>query len=86
MGQIASSRFWPSAVEGHAAKGAFYKTFTRPVAKCALLAVFVYQLVYFGWSRLEVEEIKEQRQGEEFTCGSTGGGGGGGGGCREWEL
>ncbi|KAL2167168.1 hypothetical protein VTG60DRAFT_1623 [Thermothelomyces hinnuleus] len=44
--------------------GAFYKTFTRPVAKCALLAVFVYQLVYFGWSKLEVEEIKEERQAE----------------------
>ncbi|KAL2178909.1 uncharacterized protein P884DRAFT_257002 [Thermothelomyces heterothallicus CBS 202.75] len=42
--------------------GAFYKTFTRPVAKCALLAVFVYQLVYFGWSKLEVEEIKEARR------------------------
>ncbi|KAL2152026.1 hypothetical protein VTH82DRAFT_5210 [Thermothelomyces myriococcoides] len=44
--------------------GAFYKTFTRPVAKCALLAVFVYQLVYFGWTKLEVEEIKEERQAE----------------------
>ncbi|KAL2135577.1 hypothetical protein VTI74DRAFT_8056 [Chaetomium olivicolor] len=44
--------------------GAFYKTFTRPVAKCALLAVFVYQIVYFGWTRLEVDEIKEERQAE----------------------
>ncbi|KAK4250374.1 hypothetical protein C7999DRAFT_38679 [Corynascus novoguineensis] len=44
--------------------GAFYKTFTRPVAKCALLAVFVYQLVYFGWSKLETEEIKQGRQAE----------------------
>ncbi|KAJ4306546.1 hypothetical protein N0V88_001350 [Collariella sp. IMI 366227] len=45
-------------------RGNFYKTFTRPVAKCALLAVFVYQLVYFGWSRLETDEIKEERQTE----------------------
>ncbi|KAH6850784.1 hypothetical protein B0I37DRAFT_372395 [Chaetomium sp. MPI-CAGE-AT-0009] len=44
--------------------GAFYKTFTRPVAKCALLAVFVYQLVYFGWAKLETEEVKEERQAE----------------------
>ncbi|KAH6640917.1 hypothetical protein F5144DRAFT_562022 [Chaetomium tenue] len=44
--------------------GAFYKTFTRPVAKCALLAVFVYQLVYFGWAKLEAEDIKEERQAE----------------------
>jgi hypothetical protein len=45
-------------------QGAFYKTFTRPVAKCALLAVFVYQLVYFGWAKLEADDIKEERQGE----------------------
>ncbi|SPQ21665.1 d6daae13-4e5d-4f9e-9059-6f3f5904714b [Thermothielavioides terrestris] len=45
-------------------KGAFYKTFTRPVAKCALLAVLVYQLVYFGWSKLEADEIKQERQAE----------------------
>jgi hypothetical protein len=42
----------------------FYKTFTRPVAKCALLAVFVYQLVYWGWTKLETDEIKDERQGE----------------------
>ncbi|KAK4110753.1 hypothetical protein N656DRAFT_677946, partial [Canariomyces notabilis] len=42
----------------------FYKTFTRPVAKCALLAVFTYQLVYFGWTKLEHEEIKAERRGE----------------------
>ncbi|KAK4241266.1 hypothetical protein C8A03DRAFT_30611 [Achaetomium macrosporum] len=41
---------------------AFYKTFTRPVAKCALLAVLVYQLVYFGWTKLEVEELKQERE------------------------
>jgi hypothetical protein len=34
------------------------------VAKCALLAVFVYQLVYFGWAKLETDEIKAERQGE----------------------
>ncbi|KAK4105056.1 hypothetical protein N658DRAFT_504569 [Parathielavia hyrcaniae] len=67
MGQIAS--YWidfrPSVVAGPlAAEGAFYKTFTRPVAKCALLAVFVYQLVYFGWTKLETDEIRRERQGE----------------------
>ncbi|KXX78455.1 Inner membrane assembly complex subunit 17 [Madurella mycetomatis] len=45
-------------------KGAFYKTFTRPVAKCALLAVLTYQLVYFGWTKLVHEEIKADRQAE----------------------
>jgi hypothetical protein len=34
------------------------------VAKCALLAVFTYQLVYFGWTKLEHEEIKAERRGE----------------------
>ncbi|KAG7289040.1 hypothetical protein NEMBOFW57_005401 [Staphylotrichum longicolle] len=55
----------PSATVGPPeSQGAFYKTFTRPVAKCALLAVFVYQLAYFGWTKLEADEIKEERQGE----------------------
>ncbi|KAK0739227.1 hypothetical protein B0T21DRAFT_362212 [Apiosordaria backusii] len=44
--------------------GVFYKAWTRPVAKTALLAVFAYQLVYWGWSKLEVDEIKEQRKAE----------------------
>ncbi|KAK4137630.1 hypothetical protein BT67DRAFT_453890 [Trichocladium antarcticum] len=42
----------------------FYKTFSRPVAKCALLAVLVYQLVYFGWAKLEADDVKEERQAE----------------------
>lgn len=45
-------------------QAAFYRTFTRPVAKCALIAVLVYQVVYFGWTKLEHEEIKAERQGE----------------------
>ncbi|KAJ4420426.1 hypothetical protein N0V85_000595 [Neurospora sp. IMI 360204] len=46
------------------ATGVFYKTFTRPVAKCLLTALFVYQVVYWGWSKLEVDEIKEERKAE----------------------
>ncbi|GAB1314357.1 hypothetical protein MFIFM68171_04567 [Madurella fahalii] len=46
------------------ATGSFYKTFTRPVAKCALLAVLTYQLVYFGWTKLEHDEIRAERQAE----------------------
>ncbi|KAK1780469.1 hypothetical protein QBC45DRAFT_348901 [Copromyces sp. CBS 386.78] len=46
------------------ATGVFYKTFTRPVAKCLLTALFVYQVIYWGWSKLEVDEIKEERQAE----------------------
>jgi hypothetical protein len=41
----------------------FYKTFTRPVAKCLLLAMFTYQLAYFAWVKLETDEIRDDRQG-----------------------
>lgn len=56
--QYSSSQHPPSAT------GVFYKTFTRPVAKCLLTALFVYQVIYWGWSKLEVDEIKEERQAE----------------------
>ncbi|KAK3374015.1 hypothetical protein B0T24DRAFT_679392 [Lasiosphaeria ovina] len=42
--------------------GNFYKTFTRPVAKCLLLAMFVYQLAYWGWVKLEQDEITGERK------------------------
>ncbi len=45
-------------------QGEFYRKFTRPVAKCALVAVFVYQLAYFGWTKLEADEISGERKGE----------------------
>jgi hypothetical protein len=44
-------------------KGEFYKTFTRPVAKCLLLAMFTYQLAYYAWVKLETDEIKTERNG-----------------------
>ncbi|QUC18914.1 uncharacterized protein UV8b_03155 [Ustilaginoidea virens] len=34
----------------------FYRTFGRPVAKALLLAVFAYQLGYWGWAKLEADE------------------------------
>ncbi|EQK98077.1 hypothetical protein OCS_06210 [Ophiocordyceps sinensis CO18] len=36
----------------------FYKTFTRPVAKVTLLAVFTYQVVYWAWAKLEADEVR----------------------------
>ena len=49
--------------------GAFYKSFSAPILKCFLGALFTYQLAYFGWMKLEAieeaqlkrEEIKELR-------------------------
>ncbi|KAH6672856.1 hypothetical protein B0J14DRAFT_591867 [Halenospora varia] len=42
----------------------FYKTFTRPISKVLLLAVFTYQVAYWGWVRLEKDEVKRVRNGE----------------------
>ncbi|KAF7551550.1 hypothetical protein G7046_g7700 [Stylonectria norvegica] len=39
----------------------FYKQFTRPIAKVGLLAVFTYQFLYWGWLRLETDEIRAER-------------------------
>jgi hypothetical protein len=36
--------------------GAFYKTFSAPLLKCFLGALFTYQLTYFGWMKLETIE------------------------------
>ncbi|KAI1342244.1 hypothetical protein F5Y15DRAFT_335582 [Xylariaceae sp. FL0016] len=36
----------------------FYKTFGRPIAKTALMAILTYQLVYYLWTRLETDETR----------------------------
>ncbi|CCC13342.1 hypothetical protein SMACR_06631 [Sordaria macrospora] len=62
--QVQSLRQYSSSSNPPSPTGVFYKTFTRPVAKCLLTALFVYQVIYWGWSKLEVDEIKEERQAE----------------------
>ncbi|PHH64928.1 hypothetical protein CDD81_3785 [Ophiocordyceps australis] len=42
------------------ASSQFYKTFSRPVAKTLLLAVFTYQFVYWAWARLEANETRAE--------------------------
>lgn len=39
-------------------QGAYYKSFSYPVLKCFLGALFTYQLAYYAWMKLEV--IEEQ--------------------------
>ncbi|RCI13678.1 hypothetical protein L249_5458 [Ophiocordyceps polyrhachis-furcata BCC 54312] len=39
----------------------FYKTFSRPIAKTLLLAVFTYQLAYWGWAKLEADDIRAEQ-------------------------
>ncbi|KAJ1329470.1 hypothetical protein MN608_06205 [Microdochium nivale] len=41
---------------------AFYKTFSRPIAKVFLLAIFTYQVAYYFWVRLEQDEMKRDMQ------------------------
>ncbi len=41
----------------------FYRTFTRPIAKTLLIAVFTYQLAYWTWVKLETDEIRAEREG-----------------------
>ncbi|KAG8159400.1 hypothetical protein KVR01_011061 [Diaporthe batatas] len=40
----------------------FYKDFTRPVAKVLLMAMFTYQLAYWGWVKLEQDETRAERE------------------------
>ncbi|KAJ4983860.1 hypothetical protein SVAN01_10664 [Stagonosporopsis vannaccii] len=42
--------------------GAFYRSFSAPILKCFLGALFTYQLAYFGWMKLEtIEEAHDKR-------------------------
>jgi hypothetical protein len=66
--QLASRRHYASQPSKPiSATGEFYKTFTRPVAKTLLLALFTYQVVYWGWAKLEQDEIKEERTGNSVS-------------------
>jgi hypothetical protein len=38
-----------------------YKTFASPFAKVFLGAVFTYQVIYWTWVKLEMEEVKVGR-------------------------
>ncbi|PTB62798.1 hypothetical protein BBK36DRAFT_1127800, partial [Trichoderma citrinoviride] len=38
----------------------FYKTFTRPIGKVLVLAVFTYQVAYWTWVKLEADEHRAE--------------------------
>jgi len=42
----------------------FYKTFGRPLAKNFLIAVAVYQVLYYSWLKMESMEEKQEKEGE----------------------
>ena len=54
------------AIKTDAIQVRFYKSFGRPIAKVFLGAVFTYQVVYWGWVKLETDEIKRQKKGKSF--------------------
>lgn len=43
-------------------KVGFYKSFGRPIAKVFLGAIFTYQVTYLMWTKLESDEIKQQKR------------------------
>ncbi|KIH94284.1 hypothetical protein SPBR_09226 [Sporothrix brasiliensis 5110] len=57
-------RRWNSSSPEPSAYSSFFKTFGRPIFKVCLMAIFTYQLVFFGWSKLEQDEIRSDKQAE----------------------
>ena len=43
-----------------------YKAFMGPYAKVFLGAVFVYQVIYWSWLKLEMEDVKVGKNSESF--------------------
>ncbi|KAM0721685.1 hypothetical protein Q7P37_002610 [Cladosporium fusiforme] len=42
----------------------FYKYRSRPVFKAVLIAIFTYEILYWGWLKLESMETKHETEGE----------------------
>lgn len=55
---VPPSRFYSSSPAEPEHKS-FIKVFGRPIFKVALMAIFTYQLAYYGWLRLEQNETRE---------------------------
>ncbi|KAJ4145745.1 hypothetical protein LMH87_004582 [Akanthomyces muscarius] len=49
----------------------FYKTFSRPIAKVMILAVFTYQVAYWSWIKLEADEVRGKIDAEIETLEKT---------------
>lgn len=49
----------PKTVSPHVG---FYKSFGRPIVKVFLGAVVTYQVTYLVWTKLETDEIKQQKR------------------------
>ncbi|KAI7229428.1 hypothetical protein KC330_g7435 [Hortaea werneckii] len=57
----------PSQPQGQQKSNAtrdFYRMFSRPLIKNFLIAVAVYQVLYYGWAKLESIDVKREKEGE----------------------
>ncbi|KAL7949170.1 hypothetical protein V8C42DRAFT_342175 [Trichoderma barbatum] len=63
--RIASRRVRSYATKPPNPAAQFYKTFTRPIGKVLVLAVFTYQVAYWTWTKLEADEHRAETDGEQ---------------------
>jgi len=45
----------------------FYTSFGRPIAKVFLSAICIYQITYWCWKKLEMDEVKREKNAEIVT-------------------
>ncbi|OAA66268.1 hypothetical protein ISF_04106 [Cordyceps fumosorosea ARSEF 2679] len=64
--QIVPTRAYATEPSANPASS-FYKTFSRPIAKVMILAVFTYQVAYWSWIKLEADEAREKIDAEIET-------------------
>ncbi|KAI6351341.1 hypothetical protein MCOR25_010005 [Pyricularia grisea] len=62
--QFQQIRYSSSSPKQPSLSGNFYKTFGRPILKVVLSAMFVYQVAYYAWVKMETDEITRDRQAE----------------------
>ncbi|KAL2676705.1 hypothetical protein Neosp_010469 [[Neocosmospora] mangrovei] len=67
-GSMLQRRAFASKASKPSVTSQFYRSFTRPIAKTLLLAVFTYQLVYWAWVKLETDEVRAERDGKPECC------------------
>jgi len=58
IGGHRSSNLPPKPISPHIG---FYRSFGRPIAKVFLGAIFTYQVTYWLWTKLEMDEIKRDK-------------------------
>ncbi|ATY66523.1 hypothetical protein A9K55_000927 [Cordyceps militaris] len=68
--QLATTRTYATEKSNNPT-ASFYKTFSRPIAKVMILAVFTYQVAYWSWIKLEADEARAKVDAEIETLEKT---------------